>query len=210
MLDTRRIEIAFFPGFEVDARCRVFETGSYVPLPCEWPYVTLGSADIRFSLKAPELCALAFLGTEGCEAVFRELFAQEVFKGHPRIKEIALEKGISQWAVIEAARRHHSRFRVSSILSDLRAGKFGPTMWVHRISAGIVDRYEVYEERSGAVGSPSLFDHALAVGAKTYRFRTRSPVPMASRLDAVDFSYRIDPEGGRFIVLSSFQRVGKP
>jgi hypothetical protein len=206
MLDTRRIEIECFAGFEVDARCRIFAAGSFEPLPCEWPYVTLGTEDIKFSLKAPEVCALAFLGPHGCDAVFRELYMENVTKGHPRIKAIALERGISQWAVMEAARRHHSAFRVSSILDQLRSGRFGPSMWLHRIDDAVVQGYEVH-----AVAAPGrsegLSDHVVTVVGVKYRMRKIGSVPMALVGDRVSFSFRNDREGGLFIVLSSFERA---
>lgn len=205
MLDTRRIEIDFFPGFEVDARCRVFAAGSHVPLPSEWPYVTLREGDIALSLNAPEICALSFLGPDGCEAVFRELYGENVFKGHGRIKEIALDRGISQWAVMAAARRHHEAFRVSSILSDLRAGRYGSCMWLHRVERTRIDFYDVYEVVMGSPGQ-RLFDHAITLGGIAYRFRRIGEIPLAQCGDEVSFSYRLDRQGGRFVVQSSLVR----
>jgi len=210
MLDTRRIEIDFFAGFEVDARCRVFPAGSYEPIPCHWPYVTLTFKGISFSLKAPEVCVLSFLGPDGCEDIFRELYSQDVFKGHPRIKEIALGKGISQWAVIEAARRHHSRFRSSMILSRLQGGRFDQTMWLHRVTAAPVQHYDIYEVESARRDkSFALFDHVVTVEGAKYRCRMQGSHPLAAVGEKIDFLFRKDAEGGRFLILSSISRTSE-
>lgn len=209
MLDTRRIEIDFFAGFEVDARCRVFVAGEFKPLPCNWPYVTLNNNSVSFSLKAPEVCALTFLGQDGCDDVFRELFSVNVFKGHPRVKEIAINKGISQWAVLEAARRHHSNFRISTIISQLKNGHFGPTMWLHRAESVFIEHYDVYDVASAGQRQHSLFDHVLTVRGVKYRFRSQTAFQIARIGEKVDFLFRIDVEGGRFVVVSSFTRTSR-
>jgi hypothetical protein len=207
MLDTRRIEIECFPGFEVDARCRVFVAGTYDPLSCQWPYVTLKTGTFEFSLKAPEVCALAFLGPDGCEAVFRELYMHNVGKGHPRVKEIALERGISQWAVIEAARKPPGKFRASSILEQLRSGHFGPSMWLHRIDSGMIHQYETFPVEGWRTVNERIYDHVLTVAGVKYRIRRNDTFPLARIGDRVSFAFRKDIQGGIFIVGSSFVRT---
>jgi len=208
MLDSRRLPIPGLSGWLVDARCRVFPEDSYSPLPCEWPFVTITIRDLSLSIKAPEAAALAFLGEAGCEAIFRELFSAEVGKSHPRVKAIALERGISAWIVIEAARRHFSEFRLTKLLHDISRGRIDDTMRLHRITDARVDDYRTFRCTSGGTHKGAVaHDHVISISGVPYRMRRSSAFPMARKGDLVSFSFRRDREGGLFIVNSTFSRV---
>jgi len=212
MLDTRRLGIPGLEGWEIDARCRVFRTGEAVPVENEWPYVTIEHHDLALSFKVAEAAALAFLGEEGCSDVYRELYSQNLKKGNARTKQIALEKGLSEWIVLAAARSHFSQFRLTVLLQMMRWGRVDETMKLHTVEGGRVESYATYpvDGQAGLVQrlrKEALFDHVINVAGQTYRLRQTGGAPLARDGDTVSFRYRLDQGGGRFVVRTSFRRV---
>lgn len=210
MLDVRRLPIQGLDGWEVDARCRVFQAGEKNPVEAEWPYVTIYHHDLVLSFKSAEAAALSFLGEAGCSEIYRELYAEKVEKGHPRTKAIALERGISEWIVIEAARTHYSQFRLHGLIMRLRRGLIDDSMRLHKVTLSVVTNYTVFP-----VGNTpqhlqnreaDLFDHVLAISGRKFRLRQKGGHSIASIGDRVSFSYRTDPQGGLFIVRSTFEK----
>lgn len=211
MLDTRRLPVPGLDDWEIDARCRVFRSGSSTPLDNEWPYVTVEHHDLVLSFQVAEAGALAFLGEEGCSEVYQELFAEKVTKGHPRVRSIAREKGLSEWIVIAAARRHYSQFRLTTILQMLRWGNFDETMKLHSVTDARLADYATYPVDSGEVlpfaeRRDAVYDHVMLVDDQQYRLRQSGRIPLAVKGDVVSFTYRLHPKGGRYIVRSSFRR----
>jgi len=212
MLDVRRLGIPGLEGWEVDARCRVFRSGTRKPVDNEWPYVTVDHHDLALSFQVAEAAALAFLGEDGCSEVYRELFSENVRKGHPRTKQIALEKGLSEWIVIAASRRHHSQFRLTVLLQMIRWGQIDESMKLHRVIEGRIDGYVTYPVDNAARTTfaerrNAIHDHVMTIAGQQYRLRQSGHVPMAREGDLVCFSYRLDPKGARYIVRSSFGRL---
>lgn len=209
MLDTRRLPIHGLEGWEVDARCRVFKVGHREPVETDWPYVTIQHHDLVLSFKAAEAAALTFLGEEGCSEIYRELFAEKVEKGHPRTSEIARDRGISEWIVLEAARTHYSQFRLTGLLMRMKRGVIDETMRLHRVTLATVAEYRVFPVGGASHLSnraTALYDHVIGIADRRFRLRQKGGVPMANIGDRISFSYRSDPQGGLFIVRSSFVR----
>lgn len=209
MLDTRRLPIPGLDDWLVDARCRVFRRGEHRPVAAQWPYVTVEADGQTISFKVAEATALAFLGQDACEEIFRELFAANPVKGHPRTRRIALDRGLSEWAVLQASRCVPEQFDLVRAVRRIEAGRVDPTMCLHSLDGARVDRYDVYRAEAGDRGarSPAVFDHVLSVAGEPYRFRQSGMARLAQVGDIVSFRYRLKSDRRRYVVRSTLVRT---
>lgn len=197
-----RREIPGFPNWFVDASCRIWSIKNWRP-PNEWPYATISTPLGDVYLDVAEVAALCFLGEAGCNEAYRKLALIPRLKPHDgECRAIAKEYGISYWAVFAASKQPVANFVVRRFAELVASGTIDETMRLHS-AEGTVSEYKIFELED----KPGLFDHVLKIGAGCFRTRRYDKRHVANMGSAIRFRYRLDVQGGMFLVPSTVKQI---